>query len=62
MGFRDFRENISAVEIVSHRNGDMGGPFFLFIQRVHRNTAGDKRSPGFCDPLQRAFDSVKNVV
>ena len=62
VSFGYFCENISAVEIVSHRNGDVGGPFFLFIQRVNGNTAGDKRSPGFCDPLQRAFDSVKNVV
>ena len=62
VSFGYFCENISAVEIVSHRNGDVGGPFFLSIQRVHGNTAGDKCSPGFCDPLQRAFDSVKNVV
>ena len=55
VSFGYFCENISAVEIVSHRNGDVGGPFFLFIQRVNGNTAGDKRSPGFCDPLQRAF-------
>ena len=53
VSFGYFCENISAVEIVSHRNGDVGGPFFLFIQRVNGNTAGDKRSPGFCDPLQR---------
>lgn len=45
VSFGYFCENISAVEIVSHRNGDVGGPFFLFIQRVNGNTAGDKRSP-----------------
>ena len=28
VSFGYFCENISAVEIVSHRNGDVGGPFF----------------------------------
>ena len=59
---RDLGDNVSAVEILSFGNRNMGIPFFLPVQRIHADTAGNKRSGRFRDPFQRTLDTVENII
>ena len=62
MCLRYFGDNITAVEILPFGNCNMSIPFFLSVQRIYADTAGNKCSGRVCDPLQRAFNTVKNII
>ena len=59
---RHLGNNISAVEILTFGNRNMGIPFFLSVQGIHADTAGNKCPGRVCDPFQRTFDTVENII
>ena len=59
---RHFRDDIAAMEILSFLYCDVCRPFLLPVKKIHADAAGDKRTRGIRDPLQRALDTVENIV
>ena len=59
---RYFCNDRSSVNCITDCNGDMSIPQSGAVQKIYVSATGDKRTAGICDPLQRSFNTVKNVV